>query len=322
MSVDYLSADGDDSYIDYNKNNAYLTDQDIEKTLIFRITVGIYLFILILVGFFGNILVLQIIIFKLKIQNSFNLFLANIAIADIFFIIYTIIIITSHMLIGEFIFGDIVCKVTVLFGYFGPILSILTLMTALITLQFNIGIMLSALIIGFLYLITSLPTILQTFSFGTFNLFSTNGKLTMCGMQYVNYEAKQEILELERIFEVKIPVAILSIYMILWIIHRSINCTRLMSGFMYEKLMIIMAFVYVIFWIPALYCTQNVEDIHDKFKIPMFCILLLCNLVSGATIIYKPFLYISMHEGINKEFQEFFHIRPQNPERSQILQTY
>lgn len=304
------------------ENVVDFTELDFEKNPIFRITAGIYLFILILVGFFGNLLLLQIIIVKWKVQTSFNLFLANIAIADIFYIIGTTVSLTSHMFVGEFIFGDIMCKVTVFFEYFGPILSIITIITALIALQFNIGIMLSGLIIGFLYIVTSLPAILQSISCRTFDLVSTDGTLTMCAKSLSSHEEELGLNKLNKIFQIRLPVAILGIYLIIWIINRSINCTRLMTGFVYEKMLSIMALVYIILWIPVLYCLQNVEDLHDKYKIPMLCTVFLCHLLCGATIIYKPFLYMSMHEGIKREFQKFLYIRPQNPERCQISRTF
>lgn len=320
--MDYYSDYSDFANISFN-NAADFTELDFEKNPIFRITAGIYLFILILVGFFGNILLLQIIIVKWKLQTSFNLFLANIAIADIFFIIGTSINLTSHMFVGEYIFGDIMCKVTTFFEYFGPILSIFTIVSALIALQFNIKIMLTVLIIGFLYIVTSLPALLQSALYETFELVSTDSSpLTMCAKSYPSSEAEQGLNELDRIFQIKLPVAILSIYMILWIIHKSINSTRLMSGFVYEKMLSIMAFVYIILWIPVLYCLRNVEHLHDKYKIPLLCTMFLCHLLCGATIIYKPFLYISMHEGIKKEFQKFLYIQPENPERYQISRTF
>ncbi|CAG9803296.1 unnamed protein product [Chironomus riparius] len=322
MSIDYYSDYSDFSNISF-ENAADFTELDFEKNPIFRIIAGIYLFILILVGFFGNILVLQIIIVKWKIQTSFNLFLANIAVADIFFIFGTVISLTSHMFVGEFIFGDTMCKVVTFFEYFGPILSIFTIVTALIILQFNIRLLLSALIIGFLYIVTSLPAFAQSVLFRTYDSHSTDSSvITVCAKSYPSLEAEKGLDELDKIFQIKLPMAILSIYIIFWIIHKSINCTRLMSGFIYEKMLTVMAFVYIILWIPALFCLHNIEMLNEEYKVPMLCTLFLCHLLCGAAIIYKPFLYMIMHEGIQREFQKFLYIRSQNPERSQISRTF
>jgi hypothetical protein len=299
------------------------TELDFEDSPIFRIIAGIYLFILILVGFFGNILVLQIIIFKWKIQTSFNLFLANIAIADIFFTMSTVVSLTSHMFVGEFIFGNTMCKVNSFFEYFGPILSILTTVTALIVLQFNIRPMLSALIIGFLYIITSLPAYAQSVTFHTYNTYSTDkSEITICAKTYASQEAERGLNELEKIFQIKLPIAILSIYLILWIIHRSINCTRLLSGFVYEKMLTIIAIIYIVLWIPVLYCLNNITELNEKHNIPLLCTIFLCHLLFGATIICKPFLYMGMHEGIKKEFQKFLYIQSEHPERRTISRTF
>lgn len=317
-----MSQDSNFSNISF-ENAAEFTELDFEDNPIFRVIAGIYLFILILFGFFGNILVLQIIIVKWKIQTSFNLFLANIAVADIFFTIATVVNLTSHMFVGEFIFGDTMCKVTAFFEYFGPILSILTIVTALIALQFNIRLLLSALIIGFLYILTSLPSFTQSIIFQTYNMFSTDSsEITICTKTYSSQEAQQGLDELDKIFQIKLPIAILSIYLILWIIHRSINCTRLMSGFVYEKMLTVMGIIYIVLWIPALYCLHNITELNEKYKVPMICTIFLCHLLCGATIIYKPFLYMGMHEGIQREFQKFLYIRSENPERRQISRTF
>lgn len=299
-----------------------LTERDLNEFIeldngespILRVMSGIQLFVMVLIGLFGNILLINIITFKWKIQTAFNLFLINLAIADILFTAATSLNLITHLFFGEFIFGSIACKVIAFFEHFGPLLSILTIITALIVLQFNVGILISTVVIIFLFIVSSLPAFFQALSYRTHYTQTTDqDDITSCFQIHPTQRAEERLKEIDKTFQIKIPVAVLTIYFILWIVQKMIIGVKTLGGYVYDKLLITMALIYILCWTPTLYFLHNFEKMNQKYAL---VIMYAVNLLSAVSVIYKPFLYMCMHNGLQKEINRFLQIGSNHPERN------
>ena len=96
-----------------NETNFILVTKILPSILIYLITF--------VVGFFGNLLVLIVIIRVKKLQNFTNLFLFSLATADLTLILICVPIKITEFLSNQWIFGPYMCK---LFHYIQNIIAI------------------------------------------------------------------------------------------------------------------------------------------------------------------------------------------------------
>lgn len=292
---------------------------DIYESPMVRIISALFLFFMILFGIFGNLMLIHIIGLKWKIQTPFNLFIANLAIADILFTTARSLSLITHLFVGEFIFGNVGCKLISFFEYFGSVLSILTISVGLIALQFRIGIIVSMLIVIFLAVISSLPSVLEALVHQTFENHSTDkDPVTMCLKFYSSFSAQEGMQALDQIFYVKIPILVLIIYSALWIIEKVFVQFKILGGFVYDSLLIVMAVFFIILWSPALYLHPPVFEKYLKMELQDI-LLYMMHLLTGLTVIYKPFLYMCMHKGLKKEFHRYVQVGSDHAEGNHFV---
>jgi hypothetical protein len=316
-----------EEYMDYIQFPSIFNSSDFEVTefseldddddLLMRIISAILLFVMILFGIFANLLLLQIVVFKWKVQTAFNLFLANLALADILYTAATSANLITHMFTGEYIYGPIMCKIIAFFEYFGPLLSILTIVTALLVLQFKVGFLVTGAVLIFICICASFPSCIQAMLFHITKIKkSDKEEITLCIKTYTTETVENGHNELDKILQVLIPLAVLIIYFTLWIIQMIFPGVKTLGGFVYDRLLIVMALIYIFLWMVVLNLIHNI----NSYKIEnMMIILFTTHVLSGLTVVYKPFIYMYMHEGIQREFYRYLHVGSIGSERNQFV---
>lgn len=96
-------------------DNGYNETSDLEDSAAFeavvRIVVPIFFSIICFLGFFGNLLVIIVVIFNHQMRNTTNLLILNLAFADMFFIIICVPFTATTYALPIWPFGDAWCKI-------------------------------------------------------------------------------------------------------------------------------------------------------------------------------------------------------------------
>lgn len=110
----YLSSFSNDSVDDYlssledEKLAAAMAASTADLEQMVSIIAPIFFSVVILVGFFGNLLVVLVVTFNKQMRNTTNLLILNLAVADLLFIVFCVpFTATGYALPHSFPFGDI-----------------------------------------------------------------------------------------------------------------------------------------------------------------------------------------------------------------------
>ncbi|KAG5683614.1 hypothetical protein PVAND_012887 [Polypedilum vanderplanki] len=307
-----------DDNITYIEEDTF-SELDYNSDPLLRIIASILLFILVLFGVFGNLALIHIIANKWRIQTSFNLFIANIALADILITVAMTSFLLSHMFFGEFIYGEIVCKIIVFLNYFGPNLTTFSIIMALVVLQFEvIGFKYSSIAIGITYIISSPVGVLYA-NFAKIikidaNSESESVQIEHCIEDFPNYETQINVEYFGNFFIIVLPIICLIFYFFLKTLSK---CTKykILPGFPQEKLIVLLAILNTFVWILML----EIGFLSQVLETSIYLLLFIAHTTIGFSIILKPILYALLHEGFKKELKVIVGWKTNAVDRAQLF---
>ena len=91
------------------------------------IVTGVFLYSIVLLTIFGNILVLAAVYVNKKLQTTFNYYVVNLAITDFAVAVTAMSFHTTDNVLGYWPFGEILCGVWIFFDYGMTFVSVFTL---------------------------------------------------------------------------------------------------------------------------------------------------------------------------------------------------
>lgn len=319
--MDYIYDYTDDfSFLVKNESELEMdvfTELDFNNPAIFRIISGILIFLIIMFGVFGNLVLIYVIVIKWSVQTPFNMLIAHIGIADFVASLNLIAVTISHSFVGEFIYGEIACKMTNFLEYFATSLSIMLIVTALLLLQFQrAGLKTTACAVVLVYLICGIQALVPGHFSRIMQVQSGNDDenfVNECFTQYPSKKLEQIMIELIRVFYVAIPILALIVYVVLWTLQRGTG-RKMLRGFVYDRLLIILLLMNIIVWTFNIEMNKYVSEIKH-----VVIFLFITHVMMIVTIISKPIIYTAMHQGFRNEYQKIVGWRRRGVESHQFI---
>ncbi|XP_060083039.1 allatostatin-A receptor-like [Ylistrum balloti] len=109
-------------YYDYD-----LTSDDENFLHLIKIVVSIVFSLIVIIGFVGNLLVIIVVVSNKKMQNTTNILIVSLAVADLSFIIFCVPFTATLYTMSRWPFGDVWCKIVQYLTYVCAYASVYTL---------------------------------------------------------------------------------------------------------------------------------------------------------------------------------------------------
>ncbi|OWF40117.1 allatostatin-A receptor-like isoform X2 [Mizuhopecten yessoensis] len=112
-----------DTFYDYE----YWSSEEENFLYLIKIVVSIVFSLIVLIGFVGNLLVIIVVFSNKKMQNTTNILIVSLAVADLSFIIFCVPFTATTYTMSRWPFGDVWCKIVQYLTYVCAYASVYTL---------------------------------------------------------------------------------------------------------------------------------------------------------------------------------------------------
>lgn len=292
-----------------------------------RYIVPAIFYLIVMLGCTGNVLVILVVIKNKDVfRNTTNLFILNLAVADLFFLIFCVPFHANIHHMQHWIFGEFMCKFVHLVQYIGMMASILTLVAMALDRFLAVGYPLStkhirtpivALVISVLIWLISLGIAVPMFVVYTVHFYPKHD-VTVCADHWKPYSHRRIYFLCLFLLGYAIPllaISILSSLLIrqLWALpgtegpglRGSIRAKRKVT-----RLVIVVVCVFFACWLPthAIWLSVNWNpDAWLHYTYPLYYSRMLAHIFSYANSAMNPIIYAFLSTQFRKGFHRALH---------------
>jgi 7 transmembrane receptor (rhodopsin family) len=282
----------------FNYSEPELMEVSFSEDPIVRIIFALFLLVMIIFGICGNALVIYIIFVKWRVQTAFNLFIANVAVAELIFTTNVAIPFLLQLFTGEWLLGDFLCRMGRFFDAYTMTCVINTLVLALITLNISGDLIIASIILIFAHIPGFHLGLISYSNSETMVMMYNQRKVEFCIEKWSGF-MHEHFYHLQGVFYFLQPTIVLIIFGLITLVEKIANI-KIMKGFVYNSMIVALIVIFMLSYFPR----YLLEHIHVENIQLHTSLIYISDALLVLGFIYKPLFYSFFHNGLKKELKK------------------